>query len=83
MNMDDWIEAQTQRLLQNSEANGEFGCLFCELGVHMTGDLCLSTACCDTGAIPACHWKGRSIACEACKQSDDMELSFSFYSKEK
>jgi hypothetical protein len=30
--MDDWIEAQTQRLLQNSEANGEFGCLFCKLG---------------------------------------------------
>jgi hypothetical protein len=31
----------------------------------MTGDLCLCTACCDTGAIPACHWKGRGIACEA------------------
>jgi hypothetical protein len=32
MNMDDWIEAQKQRLLQNSEANGEFDCLLCKLG---------------------------------------------------
>jgi hypothetical protein len=32
MNMDDWIEAQKQRLLQNSEVNGEFGCLLCKLG---------------------------------------------------
>jgi hypothetical protein len=79
--MDDWIEAQKQRLLQNSEANvhviyiyweiyhGKFACLCWHLPVHMTGDLCLCTACYDTGAIPACHWKGRSIACEACKQS--------------
>jgi hypothetical protein len=36
MNMDDWIEAQKQRLLQNSEANGEFGCLLCKLGGGQT-----------------------------------------------
>ena len=30
--MDDWIEAQKQRLLQNSEANEEFGSLLCKLG---------------------------------------------------
>ena len=30
--MDDCIEAQKQRLLHNSEANGEFGCLLCNLG---------------------------------------------------
>jgi hypothetical protein len=34
--MDDWIEAQKQRLLQNSEANGEFGCLLCQLGGGQT-----------------------------------------------
>jgi len=36
MNMDDWIEAQKQRLLHNSEANGEFGCLLCKLGGGQT-----------------------------------------------
>jgi hypothetical protein len=36
MNMDDWIEAQKQRLLQNSEANREFGCLLCKLGGGQT-----------------------------------------------
>jgi hypothetical protein len=37
MNMDDCIEAQKQRLLHNSEANGEFGCLLCNLGGRADG----------------------------------------------
>jgi hypothetical protein len=35
-NLPDWIEAQKQRLLQNSEVNGEFGCLLCKLGGGQT-----------------------------------------------
>ncbi len=32
MNGENWIESQKQRLLDNSEAHGEFGCLLCKLG---------------------------------------------------
>jgi hypothetical protein len=36
MNGENWIESQKQRLLDNSEAHGEFGCLLCKLGRFST-----------------------------------------------
>jgi hypothetical protein len=32
INGENWIESQKHRLLDNSEAHGEFGCLLCKLG---------------------------------------------------